>query len=180
VLPAQQSLERDLWYSGTADAVYQNISNFREHNPDNILVLAGDHIYKMDYRIFLQDHLDNDADMTIACLEVPKEWACGFGVAQVDEDGRVAAFVEKSPDPPTIPGKPDRCLASMGIYLFKSEFLFQELIRDAEDPGSSHDFGKDLIPYLVPGHRVFSHGALNLQVQHSTERMVAWENTTHT
>jgi glucose-1-phosphate adenylyltransferase len=157
VLPAQQSLERDLWYSGTADAVYQNISNFREHNPDNILVLAGDHIYKMDYRIFLQDHLDNDADMTIACLEVPKEWACGFGVAQVDEDGRVAAFVEKSPDPPTIPGKPDRCLASMGIYLFKSEFLFQELIRDAEDPGSSHDFGKDLIPYLVPGHRVFSH-----------------------
>jgi glucose-1-phosphate adenylyltransferase len=157
VLPAQQSLERDLWYSGTADAVYQNIANFREHNPENVMILAGDHIYKMDYRIFLQDHLDNDADLTIACLEVPKEWAASFGVAQVDEEGRIVAFVEKSPDPPTIPGKPDRCLASMGIYLFKSDFLVQELIRDAEDPCSSHDFGKDLIPYLVPKNRLFSH-----------------------
>ena len=157
VLPAQQSLDRDLWYSGTADAVYQNIATFREHNPENVLILAGDHIYKMDYRIFLQDHLDNDADLTIACLEVSKEWATDFGVAQVDEEGRIVAFVEKSPDPPTIPGKPDRCLASMGIYLFKSDFLVQELIRDAEDPGSSHDFGKDIIPYLVTKNRIFSH-----------------------
>ena len=157
VLPAQQSLERDLWYCGTADAVYQNIPNFREHKPENILILAGDHIYKMDYRIFLQDHLDCDADLTIACLEVPKEWATSFGVAQVDEAGRILGFVEKSPDPPCIPGKPDLCLASMGIYLFKAGFLYQELIRDAEDTLSSHDFGKDLIPYLVSRSRVFSH-----------------------
>lgn len=157
VLPAQQSLERDLWYCGTADAVYQNIPNFREHKPENILILAGDHIYKMDYRIFLQDHLDCDADLTIACLEVPREWATSFGVAQVDEAGRILGFVEKSPDPPCIPGKPDRCLASMGIYLFKADFLYQELIRDAEDTLSSHDFGKDLIPYLVSRSRVFSH-----------------------
>jgi glucose-1-phosphate adenylyltransferase len=120
VLPAQQSLERDLWYSGTADAVYQNIASFQEHNPENVLILAGDHVYKMDYRIFLQDHLDHDADMTIACLEVPKESATDFGVAQVDEEGRIVAFVEKSLEPPTIPGKPTHCLASMGIYLFKA------------------------------------------------------------
>ena len=157
VLPAQQSLERDLWYSGTADAVYQNIASFREHSPENVLILAGDHIYKMDYRIFLQDHLDNAADLSIACLEVPKEWATDFGVAQVDAAGRIEAFVEKSPDPPTLPGKPDRCLASMGIYLFKADFLCQALLRDAEDPSSSHDFGKDIIPYLVPKSRVFSH-----------------------
>ena len=157
VLPAQQSLERDLWYCGTADAVYQNIANLREHRPENVLILAGDHVYKMDYRLFLQDHLEQDADLTIACLEVPREWASAFGVAQVDEQGRIVAFVEKSPDPPTIPGKPDMCLASMGIYLFKADFLYQELVRDAEDPGSSHDFGKDLIPYLVPKARVFCH-----------------------
>ncbi|HWQ09151.1 MAG TPA: glucose-1-phosphate adenylyltransferase, partial [Holophaga sp.] len=157
VLPAQQSLERDLWYCGTADAVYQNIANLREHRPENVLILAGDHVYKMDYRPFLQDHLEQDADLTIACLEVPKAWASAFGVAQVDEQGRIVAFVEKSPDPPTIPGKPDTCLASMGIYLFKADFLYEELVRDAEDPGSSHDFGKDLIPYLVPRARVFSH-----------------------
>lgn len=158
VLPAQQSLERDVWYCGTADAVYQNIANFQEHRPEHVLILAGDHIYKMDYRIFMQDHLENDADLSIACLEVPKEWASAFGIAQVDETGRIVDFVEKPADPPTIPGKPDRCLASMGIYLFKSGFLFDELIRDAEDPLSSHDFGKDLIPCLVPRARVFAHG----------------------
>lgn len=157
VLPAQQSLDRDLWYSGTADAVYQNIDNIREHRPENVLILAGDHIYKMDYRIFLADHLQKKADLTIACLEVPKEWASGFGVAQVDEEGRIIDFVEKSLDPPTIPGKPDRCLASMGIYLFGAEFLYKELIQDAENPLSSHDFGKDLIPQLVKQAKVYAH-----------------------
>jgi len=157
VLPAQQSLDRDLWYSGTADAVYQNIDNIREHRPENVLILAGDHIYKMDYRIFLADHMKHGADLTIACLEVPKEWATGFGVAQVDEQGRIIDFVEKSLDPPTIPGKPDRCLASMGIYLFGADFLYKELIRDADNPLSSHDFGKDLIPHLVKQARVYAH-----------------------
>jgi len=157
VLPAQQSLDRDLWYSGTADAVYQNIDNIREHRPDNVLILAGDHIYKMDYRIFLEDHLRTGADLTIACLEVPKEWASGFGVAEIDSEGRIIGFVEKPEDPPTIPGKPDRCLASMGIYLFKADFLYRELMRDAEDLLSSHDFGKDLIPYLIERANVFAH-----------------------
>ncbi|HNX94069.1 MAG TPA: glucose-1-phosphate adenylyltransferase [Holophaga sp.] len=157
VLPAQQSLDRDLWYSGTADAVYQNIDNIREHRPDNVLILAGDHIYKMDYRIFLEDHLRTGADLTIACLEVPKEWASGFGVAEIDSEGRIIGFVEKPEDPPTIPGKPDRCLASMGIYLFKADFLYRELMRDAEDLLSSHDFGKDLIPYLIERADVFAH-----------------------
>ena len=157
VLPAQQSLDRDLWYSGTADAVFQNIDNLREHKPENVMILAGDHIYKMDYGIFLADHLNLEADLTIACLEVPKEWASGFGVVQVDEEGRILDFVEKPEDPPTIPGKPDRCLVSMGIYLFKADFLYRELMRDAENPRSTHDFGKDLIPYLVSRTRVYAH-----------------------
>jgi len=157
VLPAQQSLDRDLWYSGTADAVFQNIDNLREHKPENVMILAGDHIYKMDYGIFLSDHMNLEADLTIACLEVPKEWASGFGVVQVDEEGRILDFVEKPEEPPTIPGKPDRCLVSMGIYLFKADFLYRELMRDAENPRSTHDFGKDLIPYLVSRTRVYAH-----------------------
>jgi len=157
VLPAQQSLDRDLWYSGTADAVFQNIDNMREHKPENVMILAGDHIYKMDYGIFLADHMNQDADLTVACLEVPKEWASGFGVVHVDEEGRIVDFVEKPEDPPTIPGQPDRCLVSMGIYLFKADFLYRELVRDAENPRSTHDFGKDIIPYLVPRARVYAH-----------------------
>jgi glucose-1-phosphate adenylyltransferase len=157
VLPAQQCLERDVWYTGTADAVYQNIPNLRAHGPDNILVLAGDHIYKMDYRIFLEDHLNNDADMTIACLEVPRAEATSLGVAEVDGSDRIVAFLEKPANPPAIPGKPDLTFASMGIYLFKADFLFNELIRDAADPLSSHDFGRDLIPSLLARARVFAH-----------------------
>jgi len=157
VLPAQQNLERDVWYSGTADAVYQNIQNIRAHDPENVLILAGDHVYKMDYRIFLEDHLSMEADMTVACLEVPQQLAKEFGVAHVDEAGRIVGFVEKPEDPPCIPGKPGICLASMGIYLFKADFLYRELVRDAEDPQSTHDFGKDLIPYLVDKARVCAH-----------------------
>ncbi len=157
VLPAQQGPERDLWYCGTADAVYQNIPNIQAHGPENVLILAGDHIYKMDYRIFLEDHLRMEADMTVACLEVPQSEARAFGVAHVDEEGRIVGFVEKPPEPPCIPGKPGRCLASMGIYLFKADFLYRELSRDAEDPQSSHDFGRDLIPYLLDKARVCAH-----------------------
>ncbi len=157
VLPAQQNQERDVWYSGTADAVFQNIQNIRSHDPDNVLILAGDHVYKMDYRIFLEDHLRMEADMTVACLEVPQATAKEFGVAKVDEKGRIVEFVEKPEAPPCIPGKPGVCLASMGIYLFKADFLFRELTRDAEDPHSSHDFGKDLIPYLLDKARVYAH-----------------------
>jgi len=156
-LPAQQVLERDQWYLGTADAVYRNIEDIRSHDPEHVLVLAGDHIYRMDYRVFLEDHLDHDADMSIACLEVPRTQAAGLGVAGVDAEGRIVAFMEKPQDPPALPERPDHCLASMGIYLFKARFLFEELARDAAEPGSKHDFGADLIPALVPRARVFAH-----------------------
>jgi len=157
VLPAQQVLERDLWYAGTADAVYQNIPNIRDHDPENILILAGDHVYKMDYRLFLEDHLRMESDLTVACLEVPQAMARDFGVAQVDAEGRIVSFLEKPEDPPCIPGKPGVCLASMGIYLFKADFLYRELLRDAEDANSTHDFGKDLIPYLISRAKVNAH-----------------------
>jgi glucose-1-phosphate adenylyltransferase len=157
VLPAQQSLERDQWYSGTADAVFQNITNIEHLDPEQVLVLAGDQIYKMDYRLFLADHLAAEADMSIACLEVPAAAARDLGVAGTDAAGRITSFVEKPEDPPGIPGKPGFCFASMGIYLFRAGFLFQELVRDASDPASSHDFGRDLIPALIPRARVFAH-----------------------
>jgi glucose-1-phosphate adenylyltransferase len=157
VLPAQQSLESDQWYSGTADAVYQNIQELRSHGPEYVLVLAGDQIYKMDYRMFLADHLRCEADMTIACLQVPRTLAPGLGVAGTDAEGRITSFVEKPTDPPCLPERPDHCLASMGIYLFKASFLFEELALDAADPTSSHDFGKDLIPKLIGRARVFAH-----------------------
>ncbi|HLO67477.1 MAG TPA: glucose-1-phosphate adenylyltransferase [Holophaga sp.] len=157
VLPAQQSLEGDAWYSGTADAVWQNLENIRRHDPENVLVLAGDHIYKMDYRLFLEDHLAREADVTVACLEVPREAATGFGVVEAGEDGRIVAFEEKPADPRPVPGRPDLAFASMGIYLFKASFLFERLEEDSRRPGSSHDFGKDVIPFLVPQARVFAH-----------------------
>jgi glucose-1-phosphate adenylyltransferase len=160
VLPAQQSLEGDQWYSGTADAVYQNIRNIKDiqgQKPEHVLVLAGDQIYKMDYRVFLEDHLAHDADMSIACLEVPRASAAGLGVAGVDGSDRITSFLEKPEDPPALPGRPDHCLASMGIYLFKAGFLFDELARDAADPGSTHDFGRDLIPQLILRAGVYAH-----------------------
>lgn len=157
VLPAQQSMDKNAWYSGTADAVYQNLSNIQSAHPETVLILAGDHIYRMDYKVFLQDHLNSGADMTIACLEVPRMAARGFGIAQVDEQGRILSFVEKPEDPPSIPNKPDRAFASMGIYLFNAGFLYQALQRDAEDPDSGHDFGKDIIPRLVHAAKVYAH-----------------------
>jgi glucose-1-phosphate adenylyltransferase len=156
VLPAQQSLDSDLWYSGTADAVYQNIQTLRSLAPEYVLILAGDQIYRMDYRVFLEDHLAQDADLSIACLEVDRDKARGLGVVGTDAD-RITSFLEKPEDPPALPDRPDRCLASMGIYLFKAEFLFHELVRDAADPASSHDFGRDLIPRLTGTARVFAH-----------------------
>jgi glucose-1-phosphate adenylyltransferase len=156
VWPAQQSLEKECWYNGTADAVFQNVDNIRKFDPQHVLVLAADHVYRMDYKYFLQDHLDCDADMTIACLEVPRLTARGFGIAQVDEADRILDFVEKPQDPAGIPGRPDKALASMGIYLFKADFLFDELMRDARME-SGHDFGHDLIPLLVKRARVYAH-----------------------
>jgi glucose-1-phosphate adenylyltransferase len=156
--PAEQQPELDAWYQGTADAVYQNLPNIMSHHPRTVLVLAGDHVYRMDYKAFLQDHLRAEADLTIACLEVPREEARGYGVVEVDAQDRIVGFREKPAEPPGIPGRPDRALASMGIYFFNAGFLYDQLKRDARDPNSSHDFGRDLIPTAVEkGARVMAH-----------------------
>jgi glucose-1-phosphate adenylyltransferase len=157
LLPAQQRIHSS-WYLGTADAVFQNLDILRRYAPHYVLVLAGDHIYKMDYGKMLGDHVARRADLTVGCVDVPLDQARAFGVMGVDAEGRVESFLEKPPHPPAMPGHPDRALASMGIYVFSSAFLYEQLIRDADAPGSSHDFGKDLIPYAVArGCRVIAH-----------------------
>ncbi len=156
ILPAQQRIEES-WYKGTADAVFQNLDIVRSRNPQHILILAGDHIYKMDYGRMLAFHAECEADMTVGCLEVPLEDAKAFGVMAVDASNRVVAFQEKPAHPEPLPGRADVALASMGIYIFNAKFLYEQLVRDADEPHSSHDFGKDLIPYLVPRYRVFAH-----------------------
>ncbi len=156
LLPAQQRVSEEHWYQGTADAVFQNLDIIRESKSDFVLVLAGDHIYKMDYGKLLAFHVESKADMTVACLEVPVAEASAFGVMGVDENSRVVEFVEKPANPPSIPGNPGKSLASMGIYVFNSQFLYEQLIRDADDSKSSHDFGKDLIPHMVEKYRVFA------------------------
>jgi glucose-1-phosphate adenylyltransferase len=156
LLPAQQRVSEEHWYQGTADAVYQNLDILREADPDFVLILAGDHVYKMDYGKLLAFHVENKADMSVACLEVPVSEATAFGVMGVDENSRVVKFDEKPAHPASIPGKPDKSLASMGIYVFNTRFLFEQLIRDADDPHSSHDFGKDLIPHMIQKYRVFA------------------------
>ncbi|MHB0916177.1 MAG: glucose-1-phosphate adenylyltransferase [Thiobacillus sp.] len=156
VIPAQQRLDEN-WYLGTADAVFQNLDILRPNHPDYVLILGGDHVYKMDYGRLLADHVAKAADLTIACIEVPLAEARAFGVMGVNDEGRIVDFQEKSGQPTPIPGQPDRALASMGIYVFNARFLYDELRRDAQDSASSHDFGKDLIPWLVSRARVFAH-----------------------
>lgn len=156
LLPAQQRIE-ETWYQGTADAVYQNIDILHRHNPAYVVILGGDHIYKMDYSKLLADHVAKSADMTVACIDVPVESAGEFGVMSVDHDWRVTSFAEKPKKPAPIPGQPGFALVSMGIYVFNAQFLFEQVIRDHDERSSSHDFGKDLIPYSVPRHRVHAH-----------------------
>ncbi|WP_223969929.1 glucose-1-phosphate adenylyltransferase [Bradyrhizobium sp. RD5-C2] len=157
ILPASQRVSETMWYVGTADAVYQNIDIIEAHGTKYILVLAGDHVYKMDYEIMLKQHVESGADVTVGCLEMPRTESSGFGVMHIDENGLIQSFLEKPADPPPMPGKPDKSLASMGIYVFNSEFLFDELRRDAADPNSAHDFGKDIIPYIVKHGRAIAH-----------------------
>ena len=158
LLPAQQGENAD-WYKGTADAVYQNLAVLRRHDPLLVLVLAGDHIYKMDYTRMLYEHVDRGAHMSVGCVEVACEEAAGeLGVMQVDEDFRVAGFTEKPAEPRSIPGRAGRALASMGIYVFNADFLYDELGEDALKADSTHDFGHDLIPRLIAGEsRVYAH-----------------------
>jgi glucose-1-phosphate adenylyltransferase len=157
VLPASQRVSESAWYAGTADAVYQNIDIIESYAPDHIIVLAGDHIYKMDYEPMLLMHYEQEADVTVGCIEVPREEASGFGVMAVDGKDQIISFLEKPKDPPAMPDKPDKALASMGIYVFATKFLFDQLRRDAADPNSSRDFGKDIIPYLVKHGKALAH-----------------------
>jgi glucose-1-phosphate adenylyltransferase len=156
LVPAQQQI-KESWYQGTADAVFQNLSILHRHNANYVLILGGDHVYKMDYAKLLTEHIDKKADLTVACIEVPLEEASAFGIMGVDDNWRVTSFTEKPESPEPMPGHPDKALVSMGIYVFNTAFLFEQLVRDHETEFSSHDFGKDLIPYLVPRYRVFAH-----------------------
>jgi glucose-1-phosphate adenylyltransferase len=157
ILPASQRVSETMWYLGTADAVYQNIDIIEGHASRFIVLLAGDHVYKMDYEIMLQQHVESGADVTVGCLEMPRAESSGFGIIHVDENDVIQSFLEKPADPPPMPGKPDKSLASMGIYVFDTKFLFEQLHRDANDPNSSHDFGKDLIPYIVKNGKAVAH-----------------------
>ncbi len=156
VVPAQQQTGEG-WYSGTANAVYQNLSILREASPAYVIVLGGDHVYKMDYAILLAEHVARAADLTVCCLEVGLEQAREFGVVTVDDAQRIVGFEEKPDRPTALPDKPGRVLASMGIYAFNADFLIAQLERDAADAGSSHDFGRDLIPAAIAAARVYAH-----------------------
>jgi len=153
ILPPQQRLG-ELWYRGTADAVYQNIYTIEQSRPEIILVLSGDHVYKMDYDRLVDSHVKSGADCTIACLPVPLEEGTDFGVMGVDAEGRVERFDEKPANPPPLPDDPTRCLASMGVYVFNARVLFEELCRDATVQSSNHDFGRNLIPEMIRTHKV--------------------------
>ena len=155
VVPPQQRIDEH-WYQGTADAVYQNIYTIEKERPEYVVILAGDHIYKMDYQQMVQYHQQNNADLTIGALRVPQETARQFGVMQVDDTDRIVGFVEKPDVPETIPGDPGYCLASMGIYVFTARFLFEQLCQDATRITSKHDFGRDLIPSIINTQRVFA------------------------
>ncbi|MFO7604517.1 MAG: glucose-1-phosphate adenylyltransferase [Gammaproteobacteria bacterium] len=156
LLPAQQRIEAS-WYAGTADSIYQNLDIIRGHAPEYVLILAGDHIYKMDYGTMLAKHVESNADITVGCIEVPMDKAPAFGVMGVDKKMRIRSFVEKPEKPEPIPGRPDEALCSMGIYIFNTDLLFELLIRDADTKNSSHDFGKDIIPYAIQKYHVYAY-----------------------
>ena len=176
ILPASQRVSEDQWYAGTADAVYQNLDIILSYGPKYMVILAGDHIYKMDYELMLQQHVDSGADVTIGCLEVPRMEATGFGVMAVDEKDRITAFVEKPKDPPGIPGNPDMALASMGIYVFETAALADHLRRDAQTQGSSRDFGKDIIPYIVQHGKAVAHRFAASCVRSEQETEAYWRD----
>ena len=176
ILPASQRISELLWYEGTADAVYQNIDIIAAHAPKYMVILAGDHIYKMDYELMLQQHVNSGADVTVGCLVVPREDATAFGVMHVDEQDVITSFLEKPADPPGIPGDPDHALASMGIYVFDTEFLFEQLRRDAADPDSKRDFGGDVIPYIVKHGKAQAHRFTNSCIRAAEEIEEYWRD----
>ncbi len=176
LLPAQQRVDEAFWYRGTADAITQNIDILRGYAPEYILVLAGDHIYKQDYSLMLLDHVESGAKCTVGCIEVPRMEATALGVMHVDENRRITDFLEKPKDPPSIPGKPDKALGSMGIYVFGAEYLYKLLEADMNDEASEHDFGKNLIPRIVADGGAVAH-PLNLSsVPASTRNRPYWRD----
>ena len=176
ILPASQRVSETEWYAGTADAVYQNIDIIRSIGPQYIVLLAGDHIYKMDYEAMLQQHVQSGADVTLACVEVPRAEASAFGVVHVDASDRVISFLEKPSDPPGMPDDPERSFASMGIYVFNAEFLFGELERDAADDDSSHDFGKNVVPHIVEHGHAVAHRFERSCVRSSPDAEAYWRD----
>jgi glucose-1-phosphate adenylyltransferase len=176
ILPASQRVSETSWYAGTADAVYQNIDIIESYAPDHIVILAGDHVYKMDYEPMLQQHYEREADVTVGCIEVPREEASGFGVMAVDGNDQIKSFLEKPKDPPAMPDKPDKALCSMGIYVFATKFLFDQLRRDAADSNSSRDFGKDMIPYLVKHGKALAHRYTESCVRSGFEAEAYWRD----
>jgi glucose-1-phosphate adenylyltransferase len=176
ILPASQRVAEDKWYVGTADAVTQNIDIIEAHHIEYIIILAGDHIYKQDYEVMLDQHVSSGADVTVGCIEVPRMEATGFGVMAIDETSRIIDFVEKPADPPAMPGRPDLALASMGIYVFQTKFLIDLLRQDQDDPNSSHDFGKDIIPAIVRGGKAIAHKFSDSCVRSSSEAEPYWRD----
>ncbi len=176
ILPASQRISEDMWYRGTADAVYQNIDIVDSYAPEYLVILAGDHIYKMDYERMLIQHVNEGADVTVACIEVPVAEAVGFGVMHVDAADRIVSFVEKPATPPEMPDRPGFALASMGIYVFKREFLNEQLRRDAADPQSTRDFGRDIIPWLVEHGKAVAHRFSRSCVRSKAEGALYWRD----
>jgi glucose-1-phosphate adenylyltransferase len=176
ILPASQRVSEDQWYAGTADAVYQNLDIIETYNVKYSVILAGDHIYKQDYELMLQQHVDSGADVTIGCLEVPRMEATGFGVMAVDKNDVIVDFVEKPENPPGIPDNPEVALASMGIYVFETKFLAGLLRRDAATKGSTRDFGKDIIPYVVKNGKAVAHRFTKSCVRSPLEKQAYWRD----
>jgi glucose-1-phosphate adenylyltransferase len=176
ILPASQRISEDRWYAGTADAVYQNADIVDSYEPEYIVVLAGDHIYKMDYERMLVQHVNDEADVTVGCVEVPVAEASGFGVMHVDAADRIVSFIEKPEHPPEMPDRPGWALASMGIYVFSRRVLNDQLNRDAADPNSSRDFGKDIIPWLVQNGKAVAHRFARSCVRSKAEGEPYWRD----
>ena len=176
ILPASQRVSEDQWYAGTADAVFQNIDIIDGYAPEYLIILAGDHVYKMDYERMLVQHVNSGADVTVACVEVPAGDASAFGVMHVDATDRIVDFVEKPEHPPEMPDRPGFALASMGIYAFKREFLHEQLRRDAADPLSTRDFGRDLIPWLVKHAKAVAHRFTESCVRGRAEAESYWRD----
>ena len=176
LIPAQQRVDEEVWYRGTADAVYQSLDIIKANKPEYVVILAGDHIYKMDYARMLADHALSGAGVTVGCIEVDRQEAKAFGVMAIDENKKVTSFVEKPADPPAMPGKPDRSLASMGIYIFTADYLYRMLDEDIALEGSSHDFGKDIIPKAVGEGQVVAHFFQDSCVYNSEKAPAYWRD----